>query len=368
MVRVTGGSMIDDKVKLIGKLFIEDTFRSLSEWRASYDITEQERSTLYQYTTLDSCANIILSGDIWLFDSRHCNDEQEHKNGLNFVNSSLLGHNTFKKTDFPNEDDLFRYEYDKDTLKTVSLEVMKHFNCFNSDWLCYVACFSKPISSCTHRRSHLEDELLDNDNLSMWRGYGNEAKGGCLGFDHLSMENQVQDNPSCLLVEVLYDVEEKSFFIKCLFRTIYELFCISNGSKDGVQRLSNLLELEIEKLVGNYKVDDLFLGLAYALHLVPSFFKHAGFKAEREFRLIHSPDVRGRVDSKVSYLGSGKDARPYIPLSSLTNNLDFLITNLTLGAQVSDKDFHDSLFKSGVWDYCNTNDIALQHSLIPYRS
>ena len=199
--------MVNDKVKLIGKLFIEDTFRSLSEWRTSFGIIEQERSTLYQYTTLDSCANIILSEDIWLFDSCHCNDEQEYKNGLNFVHASLLGGNTFKKTDFPGEDDLFRDKYDKDTFKAVSLEVMKHFNCFNSDWLCYVACFSKPISSRAYLRSNLEDELLDNDNLSMWRGYGNEAKGGCLGFDYLSLDNQVQNNPSCLLVEVLYDAE-----------------------------------------------------------------------------------------------------------------------------------------------------------------
>ncbi|MCY9844541.1 DUF2971 domain-containing protein [Vibrio caribbeanicus] len=359
---------INDKVKLIGKLFIEDTFRSLSEWRASYDINEQEQSVLYQYTTLESCANIIISEDIWLFDSRHCNDEQEYKNGLNFVKSSLMESNIFKKFDFPIEDDLCRHEYDIDTFNTVSREIENRFHNFNSDWLCYVACFSRPISNYTRYRTHLTDDLLDNDNLVMWRGYGNEAKGGCLGFNHLSMEHQTRDNPNCLLVEVLYDVEDKSFFIKCLFRTIYELFCNNSGLNYGIQRSDNLLELRIEKLVGNYDVNDLFLGLAYALHLVPSFFKHAGFEAEREFRLIHSPEVIGRIDSRVSYLGSGKDARPYIPLSSVINNLDLPIINLTLGSQVSDKDFHDSLFKSGAWGNCNANDIALQHSLIPYRS
>ncbi|EPM7938523.1 DUF2971 domain-containing protein [Vibrio alginolyticus] len=357
--------MIDDKVKLIGKSLIEDAYHSLSEWRYSHENSEQEYKVLYHYSTLDTCSKIILSNDVWLFDSSYCNDKQEYKNGLNYINSSLRSLSIFRKSDFPNQyDELFRYEYDHDALSTVRQEIIKRYDCLNRDWLCYVACFSKPIFNCSHYGFHSDDGLLDNDNLSMWRGYGNEANGGCLGIDYYSMVNQIQGNPNCLLVEVLYDAQDKDFFIKCLFRTTYELFCNSNESLTNHQRLNNLLELKI----GSVSNDDLFLGLAYALHLVPSFFKHTGFKDERELRLVHSPDVMGRIDNRVSYLGDGKDARPYVPLSSLLENLKIPILSLTLGAQASDKDFHESIFRSGAYEHCKDKDIVIQHSLLPYRS
>ena len=358
--------MITNKIKSLGKLLIEDTFRSLDEWRYSQDIDVQEFDNIYQYTTLDACSKIILSQDIWLFDSSHCNDKQEYKNGLDFVHSSFMGKCRFHQSDFPHrEDDLYRYDYNDD-FNTVEDKVRNNFSCFNSDWLCYIACFSRPIFHGNHQAQFLKGDLLENDNLSMWRGYGNEASGGCLGFDYQSMVRQFKDNPNCLFVEVLYDDAEKAFFIKCLFRTVYELYCNKNGYSYG--RLTNILELDIERLFDRINNEDLFLSLAYALHLVPSFFKHLGFKEEREYRLIHSPEVIGKIDNRVSYLGRGKHARPYIPLSSIIDDLRLPIVSLTLGAQVSDQAFHKNIFKSKAWEYCNENSIYIQHSLLPYRS
>ncbi len=90
-------------------------FGFLREWETEYLNlpSKTENGLLYHYTSLRNCSKIMISDDLFLFDSRHCNDLNEYKSGQEYVSDFFSGSVLFKKNDFPDNDDPWlRYEYD----------------------------------------------------------------------------------------------------------------------------------------------------------------------------------------------------------------------------------------------------------------
>lgn len=197
----------------------------LIEWKHEYlDMPIPiDTGLLYHYTTLKTCSLILKSDDIFLFDSRSCNDIEEYEHGRQIVQSNfadVFSNPIFTKGDFPEQDDSWcRYEYHMRSAKLLLQKIQQRYYDLNAQWLCYVFCVSGPRFPPASN----PDDLFPQDNLSMWRGYAADGDGACLLFLEYELKERITHTKGLTILPVIYDDGLKYFFCKMLFRLIYTM-------------------------------------------------------------------------------------------------------------------------------------------------
>jgi len=201
----------------------------------------------------------------------------------------------------------------------------------------------------------------------MWRGYGNNGQGASLSISSFELDEIIDEVPNLHLVDVLYEDYQKEFFIKSLFRLAHD----SWRKIDNSSSTSYILEKIIENKYGETTQDEIVEAFSIAFQCIPSFFKHEGFSEEREVRLIYIPEIHTRNDTRVDFIGSGHNARPYINFSKLvkTRKKTLLpIIEITFGPDVCDQAYRDDFLLTGGQAAAQRKDIQEKYSRIPYRS
>lgn len=174
---------------------------------------------LYHYCSADTFYKIVSSKTLWLCDIRHMNDSME----------LLYGEHVFK-------DSLRHSTLSEDLQK----EIMDLYRQFYSSLVVLSISFSE-----------------SGEILSQWRGYSDDAKGFCIGFDACKLVSKL---PFCPL-KVIYSEKEQKRLMSRIIKTIH-----SNLNSD-----RNTILYLISELI------EVFAQV-----------KHPSFCEEKELRLTHA--------------------------------------------------------------------------------
>jgi len=356
-----------DKSFLIVKAILKYNFYLLNEWLEEHrDAQPNEmKNSIYHYASIDTCSKIINSDDLRLYDAKFCNDEQEYEIGKgNVQNFFNRIDKNFKVSNFKNNEDepYQRHEYSSEQDNIIFDELLGNYSKYNPNWLSYIACFSSPTRVN-------EEHLLPNDNLAMWRGYAKNGQGACLSFSRVDLEDHIENVPNLLMLDVLYEEYQKAFFIKSLYRLAYDMNYCTDTNNNALS--SYMLAMHIKTNIGNVSKKQLVEAFSLAFRCIPSFFKHEGFKEENEIRLVYIPNIHTKYDERVSYLGTGNRARPYINLSSLMSDEKsplLPISEITFGPDSCNQSYKDEFLMTNGTAVCLERGIRESFSKIPYRS
>lgn len=224
-------------------------------------------SKLFHYTDVSGLLGIFDNQRLWATHTLYLNDATEisYTYGLveeiyrNLIEQSELDDNTKSDINHP----LWKY---RDFLHRLSYNTMRSKP--NPD--VYVVCF------CT-----------EGDLLSQWRGYGNNGAGYAIGFD---TKRLVDINGAFEIRKAVYSVEKQKQILNGILQVI----------TDSLKELTDYLDYSsAEPLIENHAKIFENEVVKYA-----KFFKHEGFKAEEEWRLIYSP--RKNDDSNQVKFRSGR--------------------------------------------------------------
>jgi DUF2971 family protein len=191
---------------------------------------------LFHYSDLNALTNIINSSDLWLTNSRYCNDAREMIHGYDIAKEVIE-----KK----------RKEAKSKTIKNYLDQVAKFVD--EQTKGVYVCCFCE------------EDNLL-----SQWRSYGENGTGVSIGFD-----------PFGFTAYTGSDLPPKQIGLMRLWKVFYD-----------PQVQKNIVEKALE-LVPKLNVNDTNIDKARkaadAIHFFIPTFKNQDFQEEKERRLIFTP-------------------------------------------------------------------------------
>lgn len=205
--------------------------------------TNENPKTLYYYCTLETFFKIIDNSKLWLTDISKSNDSLEQK----FIVSELLKKSKmiipqfYKETEFPEVENLF------------ILALQLHLDSFykneriKSVW---AICLSEK-----------------EDDLSQWRGYGDDARGICIGFnyEYLNIINDLNTDTSNDFV--------------CLNKIFY--------GEDALKKYTEELSPKYPKNLGyNNGLEELKKHLK-SLYIKP-YYKMDAFNAESEWRIVYT--------------------------------------------------------------------------------
>ncbi|MGC2238492.1 MAG: DUF2971 domain-containing protein [Pyrinomonadaceae bacterium] len=263
-------------------------------------------NSLYHYTDLGGLKGIIESKDIWLTNSRYSNDDDEITYGYGIVKGVI-------------EEKIKANPGEKDFLKQLS-ELIKEPP-------------EDGIYTCSFCR---KDNLL-----SQWRGYGANGTGVSIKFNpHLFDDVLGMDSPKGLIRmwQVFYDIKVQ----KRIIRRAIDFF----GGKP-------------------VSPEDRLRQTADAIQFFIPTFKHAGFKEEKECRMIFTPPPD--FDTKPSFRVARGMLIPYFPLQEIVKPIPFSlpITGIRIGPSMN-----KLLNKQSVTTLLNKNGygrIAVKNADIPYR-
>lgn len=185
----------------------------------------------------------------------------------------------------------------------------------------------------------LSDEKLSDD-LNMWRGYGNNGAGVCLGFDFSKVPVSYWNNEKH--ISVLEDVYSPR---KCCY--------------DPIQIEDSLIEAVFRELTQDGK--DYFCdtiskaAIMSRIANISPYYKHKAYISESEWRFVLSSL------GEISFNKYGNKIKPYrtfpIPLSALTS--------IMIGPCIKDSNTIigiEYMIKSKLG-----NDFEIKYSAIPYR-
>ena len=366
---------MDNKILFIAEAIINRNFELLEEWLTEDLNIEmpEDNNLLFHYSSIDTCCKIINSDNLLLFDSVFCNDKQEYKNGLQFVENYLINDyfdkpELFNKYDFTSGDGDFylRTQYNEKLVVELYRLLGIEYSHINRKWLAYITCFSKARYP---EIKDLRESLLPNDNLSMWRGYAKEGQGACIGFFDLELAQLIRKSPGLMMHEVIYKDYQKEFFLKSLFRLIYDMYFYDDNDHEGGSDFG--IEFDLEDNDEDLTKEEILKAGSLAFSFIPSFFKHEGFEDENEIRIIYIPSIYKTIDKRIEFMGKGHNARPYLPLSTLIKSrkkYKLPIMNISFGPDVSDQSYHQHFLMTGCKELCKKRKIAEWFSKIPYRS
>jgi len=340
----------------------------LDEWLYEYKKLPRPVDTgmLYHYTSIQTCCAILESDDLFLFDSRHCNDTQEYTHGRETVRAAFAeppARPVFRRSDFPERSDFWlRYEYRKKNIDTVLDGLRRQYYLLNPDWHSYVFCLSGP----RFPPAESEGDLYPQDNLSMWRGYSADGGGACI----LILEHQLRGiarAKGLMTVPVLYEEGRKDFLCRMLFRLIYDIYLFGRDASQA-HTTDNLHHFGIRLPIQD---EDLMQIGAMAYWILPTFFKHPGFVDENETRLVYCPPLSPRADKLAEYKGREHSARPYVRLRRLvkppTKGRLLPVVGITFGPNVSDQLYHDAFVGSAADRFAKRTRLEISRSRLPYR-
>lgn len=261
----------------------------------------------FHYTDINAVHSIVKNRKLWLTDLRYMNDTQELREGLEHVACALTSAG----------ETLGAVPGINQTIEYIANELAAIDNNFE---------FEEPlfVLSLSER----------DDMLSQWRAYGKYS---------ICLDSEVLEQAGLHVASCVYDQEKKT----------------------------QLAQSAIDKLLRSrahqpFYVSEVWDSLRAILELAATF-KHAGFKEERETRLILNGD-----DRKIRYRTRGNMLIPYvevdIPIQAVRGVRVGPIRDASLAraslhglANVVEEDFAES--QDGYSDY--TMDI--EKSIIPYR-
>lgn len=199
---------------------------------------ELEKSFFYHYTDLNALQSIIEKGDIWFSYVKHSND----------TNEFLLGMDLFIQRFNDRKSELAGL-LDVDTWIS-ALEVQKE----NPE--------IRPCIFCVSEKA---------DQLSQWRGYGNQGKGISLGLQ----KELFLSNDRCIFKKVIYEKADQEKIVDEVIDDFIKL----------ITELSQLGEIDRESLIAS------LVQVVFTLSLV---FKDENFYEECEWRWIYIPDPKNQ--------------------------------------------------------------------------
>lgn len=209
------------------------------------DVMEKEHSikdeTIYHYTNLDAAIKIIEKKKLWASHFNYLNDEQEITHTYNLIEKAIT--------------DLGEGYLDPDYQKLLST--------FKSD--VFLCCFSS-----------------DGDDLSQWRGYGDDANGISIGF---SADNLVQNNKPHQFDHLpSFKIKPPGYFLR---KVNYDV----GTTIEIIQHIISSYYMHWESAKRNGKMKEIFQGfLEYDMRKVAILSKTPHFSAEKEYRMVGTYD------------------------------------------------------------------------------
>ena len=215
---------------------------------------------IYHYTSIENFLKIVLSKELWLFNSRRMNDYLE----TNWINH-LIDRKLFENKD----------RIDKEKMDFI----IQNYNI--NKWWSYLMCFSK-----------------DGDVLSQWRAYAKDGAGISIGFD----ENE-------------FGIEKKLPTAGAHWKIstgIYECLYDENIQNEIIEKILNFDLID--------KNDRMYAAMA-AIHLRPYslVFKNPKFIEEQEIRIMHIPSVLSNKDNDSILFGNISDVKFIIKENSISS-------------------------------------------------
>lgn len=212
---------------------------------------------VYFYCSLNSFKEIIHNRSLFLSDLHYMNDSKEESLFLSAFEEAV-------KKEIESLPENQRKELEKNSWYLDNIpEIFT-----NAAFIC---CFSKKP-----------------DDLSQWRGYGDDAKGLCIGFDKEALEEMEirKEKGRFYAKDVIYSTKEK--IVKEISPKLKEK--IQEAFKAFAPKLYRPMpatEDEIRKLVYNFE-DDPFIDISKGLceiSIDKGFYKNSSFECEAEFRM-----------------------------------------------------------------------------------
>lgn len=265
---------------------------------------------IFHYTDLNGLKGIVESNALWATNIYFLNDREEFHHGYKCFLNAL---------------DYVDHEYVLDGVKKQVQDMLSHF-IKNQGMHIY------SISFCSV-----------SDQLSQWRGYG-KNQGVCIEFEENELAGALSNGTySMTNADVIYTEENSTV-----------------EARDEINRLISFdgpgsVELRKDPLARSAYLQ--FLMRKY----IP-FFKHSGFKEEKEYRFVftasdHPPEVNFRI--------SGNGYIPYI-ISSPNNGLKLPIKKVIVGPSSNFEEVKASI--RFLLDCKGFRNVQLEESKIPYRT
>lgn len=202
---------------------------------------------LFHYSDLNGLLGIVQNGDLWLTNSRYSNDEDEMAHGQRLAAEAIADSLTQAQGDAPRIQYL---EQLKDLLGKPSVEGV------------YICCFCQ-----------------NDDLLSQWRGYGAYGAGVSIQFDSAALSPWTGvDSPHGLsrFWQVFYKPETQRKIVDTAILFSWDL---TVPPQQCAQRAADAIQF-----------------------FIPTF-KNAGFKEEKEWRLIFTPNPQCALDRQFRVRG-----------------------------------------------------------------
>lgn len=205
---------------------------------------EQSTTTLYYYCTLDTFVSIIKNKSIRLNEIGKSNDALEQK----FLAAEIVKNlNEYVKK-------VVIEKMNDEQVEIISNKILRDISQEQPEPV-WAICFSKK-----------------GDNLSQWRGYGDNAAGICIGFDYeyLNYINKLNEPFEC----------DKSRFD---FMRLRNIEYGETATKKYFSRLDDLNTI----FKHDYQLEERLKEVISGLYTRP-YYKHDAFKDEEEWRIVYS--------------------------------------------------------------------------------
>lgn len=215
---------------------------------------------VYFYCSLNSFKEIIHNRSLFLSDLHYMNDSTEESLFLSAFEETVK--KEIENLPEPQKQQLKKDEWYMEYLNNIS-EIFT-----NAAFIC---CFSKRP-----------------DDLSQWRGYGDDAKGLCIGFDKKALE-KIEIKKSLYIKDVIYSTKEE--IVKELSPEVKKRLKIASDEFEEYVKFRADESMSDEKQINQVYCDaghQLFMSISKALceiSINKGFYKNFSFESEAEFRM-----------------------------------------------------------------------------------
>lgn len=299
---------------------------------------------LYYYCNNATFVSIIKNKKLWLSDMTKSNDSWEIYKYINMVvdaiDEKLERLHTFDK-EIPQAGPKLKQYLQEEDKKNVYLHAKKKLKSLERNYYCLAICFSDV-----------------GNNLSHWRGYGDDGAGISIGFDRDSINRLLEKHILFKCGEVQYYKDENDKRIKKKMEAYFsKLDNICLDTKPRTPKRSNAIANWCNTILDEDA----------------PFFKPEGFIEERETRFcfvrITTPDQMEKPKSgshlaDVQFHVSNTAIVPHYELA-LQDEIDTIIREVTIGPR---NDSDERVIKAFLaQNGFNYEKIEVKHSRIPYR-
>lgn len=225
---------------------------------------EKQPLSLFHYTDNFGLKGILENNDLHLTDFSFLNDPNELLSGLETTLETTVG---------------WYQEYNKKIIR----ELRKGNDVDENSKYLFLDKINEKLFNLFKHKQYLNFNIFSfsqkSDSLAQWKGYTDNGKGYCIGFDYNILKQILQYSPITVLSKVIYEEIEK--------RNCIERFANSFFSKD---------EIFYDNLVGDKiffnEITDMY---AFYFFMIMIFFKSEDFQEEEEWRLVlfKTLDVEG---------------------------------------------------------------------------